>query len=521
MSNTETDWKPSHSPWLVAVSVLIATFMGVLDTSIANVSLPHIAGNLSVSNSEATWVLTSYLVSSSIILAASSWLSSYIGRKRFLSLSVLLFIISSALCGMAQNLTQLIIARVLQGMGGGGLQPASQAILLESFPKEKRGQAMAMFGMGIIVAPIIGPILGGWITENFSWRWIFYINVPIGFVGLFMQELFVEDPPYLEKSKGKDIDYIGLIVMAVSLGIFQIIMDKGQEEDWFNSLWISWGTFLVTFMFAFLALWELKEKNPFLNIRILKDRNFLFGTMIITIQGIILYATTAILPIFMQTLLGYDAFKSGLSMVPRGIGSMFSMIIVGKLVGRISNKILLIFGFLMILVSTYLLSMLNLDISQSTLILPLFVNGFGMGFVFVPLTVITMSTLKHNEINQATGLFSLLRNIGGSVGISIIFTLQYRYMQLHQTTLVSNINQFNPAYSQWLYKASHSPLFFLKNKLAAFAYLSVSKQAVLMSFLDCFRLVAILAFIAILLVFMFGAGKIRKKVKESAAALID
>ena len=331
-------WRPRYSPWLITISVLLATFMEVLDTSIANVSLPHIAGSLSATTEESTWVLTSYLVSNAIILCAAGWLSRYFGRKRYLAYSVLLFTLSSMLCGMAHSLPFLVFARILQGLGGGGLQPVAQAILLESFPPEERGAAMAAYGMGIVVAPIIGPTLGGWITDNFSWRWIFYINIPIGMVGFAMQQMFLEDPPYMRKAEGMKIDYVGFGLMTLTIGLLQIILDKGQQSDWFDAPWICWSAVVVVLSLAGFIFWELRHKEPIVNLRILKNRNFAIGTSLMTALGGVLYGSTVMLPIFMQGLLAYTAFQSGLAMTPRGIGSFFSMVLIGRLMRVVENR---------------------------------------------------------------------------------------------------------------------------------------------------------------------------------------
>src|SRR5207237_10871947 len=281
-------WTPSFNPWLIAAAVMLATFMEVLDTSVANVALPHIAGNLSATPEEATWGLTSYLVSNAIILPATNWLSRYFGRKRFLIVCILIFTLSSALCGAATSLGMLIVARILQGAGGGALQPIAQSVLLESFPPEKRGSAMAVFGMGIVVAPIIGPTLGGWITDNYSWRWIFYINVPIGIIAVLMANTFIEDPPYIKNQRPGRIDYVGFGLMAVGLSTLQLVLDKGQEEDWFSSSLILWATVFAALALVAFVVWELRSGEPIVNLRILKNRNFAVGTLLITLMGVVL-----------------------------------------------------------------------------------------------------------------------------------------------------------------------------------------------------------------------------------------
>ncbi|MFH1018255.1 MAG: DHA2 family efflux MFS transporter permease subunit [Pseudomonadota bacterium] len=501
-------WRPSHSPWLVALSVLLATFMEVLDTSVANVSLSHIAGSLSASIDEATWALTSYLVANAIILPSAGWLSTRFGRKRYLAFSVSLFVGASALCGMAQTLPQLIIARVLQGLGGGGLQPLSQAVLLESFPIAKRGAAMAAYGMGIVVAPIIGPTLGGWLTDNYSWRWIFYINIPIGLLGLILQQLFVEDPPYIKKAKTKSIDYAGFGFMALGVGLLQLVLDKGQEADWFNAEWIRWCAAISFVALVVFVIWELRVREPLVNLRLLRDINYRTGIGLVAVLGAILYSTTVLLPIFMQTSLHYSALRTGLAMTPRGFGSMAAMIMMGVLIRRLDSRYLLMGGFLGIFVTCWILSNLNLEITQSHISWPLVFNGLSMGFIFVPLTMLTMSTLKQHEMFQATGLFALLRNIGGGFGISIIVTIQNRLAQAHQSVLVANLTPYSHEFQSWLQQKQHSlPRMGSAKAAMAMAYHDLLSQAALLSFVDCFRWVALTALFCAPLVWLFRKPK--------------
>jgi DHA2 family multidrug resistance protein len=470
--------------------------MEVLDTSIANVALPHIAGNLSASTDEATWVLTSYLVANAIVLSASAWLSTFFGRKRYLAFSVTLFVISSALCGMAQTLPQLILARVLQGIGGGGLQPLAQAIMLECFPPEERGVAMAAYGMGIVVMPIIGPTLGGWITDNFSWRWIFYINLPIGIAGLMMQQVFVEDPPWIVRNLKASIDYVGFGLMAVGIGVLQIVLDKGQEADWFGSTWICWASAVSVACLAVFVWWELRDKHPILNLRLLKNRNFATATVLIAILGAVLYGSTAILPIFMQSLMGYTALTSGLAMTPRGIGSFLSMLTVGRIVKKVDNRLLLMCGFVGLGCATYLLSLLNLDISPSNISWPLVMSGFCMGFIFVPLTTLAVATLRQDEIQQATGLYSLLRNLGASVGISVMIAMQSRVAQTHQAILASHLTPYDFAYRQnmgRIISAFHGLAPQAAQGMSiGVVYTQLIRQATLLSYMDAFRWMALI-----------------------------
>jgi DHA2 family multidrug resistance protein len=504
----QDEWKPSFNPWLIAAAVMLATFMEVLDTSVANVALPHIGGNLSASTNESTWVLTSYLVSNAIILPAAGWLSSFFGRKRFLLACIVIFTLSSALCGAASSLGMLVFARILQGAGGGALQPIAQAVLLESFPKEKRGQAMAVFGMGIVVAPIIGPTMGGWITDNYSWRWIFYINVPVGILAMLMANAFIEDPPYIRSQKPGRIDYIGFGLMALGLASLQLVLDKGQEEDWFESSWIFWFTlFGLAAIIAFIIR-ELQTKEPIVNLRIFKNRNFAVGTALMAMMGAVLYGSIALLPLFLQTLLGYPATQSGLAVSPRGFGSIVSMIIVGRLVGRLDSRYLIAFGFAVLGFATYMLSSINLDISMSSVVWPNIISGLAMGFIFIPLTTTAMGMLTNQEMGNASGLFNLMRNTGGSIGIAVVTTLLSRGAQVHQAAMVSHLTPYDPAFQQRVQQLS-GPAASLQQAYGTI-YGIVARQAMVMSFLDNFRLLAGLSLLCIPAVFLFKKVRARR-----------
>jgi DHA2 family multidrug resistance protein len=433
------EWKPAANPWIIAGSVMLATFMVVLDSSVANVALPHIAGNLSASTDESTWVLTSYLVSNGIMLPASGWIARRIGRKRLLLISILLFTAASLLCGLAINMPMLIVARVLQGIGGGGMQPLAQSILLESFPPRRHGTAMAVFGVGVVVAPVIGPTLGGWITDSYSWRWIFYINLPIGVLALFMVNLFVEDPPYLRKAFRGAIDYLGFGLMALWLGALQLLLDKGQEMDWFATPWIRWTAAISLLALVGFIFRELTDRDPIVQLRVLMDRNFSVGTLITGIYGFVLYGATAMLPLFLQTIMGYSALQSGLTVSPRGIGAMASMMVVGVLVRYFDGRLLMAFGFALLGYSTWMLSNISLDIGMASVIIPNLINGSAMGFIFVPLTTMTLSRLRKEEMGNATGIYNLMRNIGGSIGIATVTTLLVRGSQAHQSYLAANL----------------------------------------------------------------------------------
>jgi DHA2 family multidrug resistance protein len=512
----QTVWKPSFNPWLIAAAVMLATFMEVLDTSVANVALPHIAGNLSATPEESTWVLTSYLVSNAIILPATNWLSRYFGRKRFLIFCIVIFTLSSALCGAAASLGMLIFARILQGAGGGALQPIAQSVLLESFPPEKRGSAMAVFGMGIVVAPIIGPTLGGWITDNYSWRWIFYINVPVGILAVLMANAFVEDPPYIKNQKPGRIDYIGFGLMALGLASLQLVLDKGQEEDWFQSNMITLVTILAVIAIIAFVIWELRSSEPIVNLRILGNRNFAVGVMLMTIMGIVLYGTIALLPLFLQTLLGYPAVQSGMAVSPRGIGSIISMIIIGRLIGKIDSRYLIMFGFTVLGYSTWLFSDINLQISMGNIVWPSIISGLAMGFVFVPLTTTAMGMLSNEQMGNASGVFNLMRNTGGSIGIAAVTTFLARGAQTHLAQMIPNLSPYNPIFQQRLQQMQYgfaarsgSPFAATQQAYGAI-YGTAVKQAMVMSYIDNFRLLAFLCVLCVPATLLFKRVKARK-----------
>ena len=501
------EWHPRHSPWLIAFSVMLATFMEVLDTSVANVSLPHIAGNLSASNHEATWVLTSYLVSNAIILPASAWFGGFFGRKRFLIICIMLFTVSSAFCGLANSLGFLIFARVMQGLGGGALQPIAQAVLLESFPKEKRGMAMAVFALGVIVAPIIGPTIGGWITDNYSWRWIFLINLPIGIWAIFMTQAFVEDPPYIRKNKAASIDYIGFSLMAIGLGLLQVVLDKGQEVDWFSEAWVCWSAVTIVASLIAFVFRELRIEHPVVDLRVLKDRNFLTGVCIMAIIGAVLYSTTALLPLFLQTLMNYTALWSGLVISPRGIGAFLTAAIIGRLIGFIDGRIFIASGLALLGITCYQLGNINLDIGIWNLIWPIIGTGIGISAIFVPLTTITMGTLHKEDMGNATGIFNLMRNIGGSVGIAITTTMLARMSQVHQAILVGHLTPYDPAYQITFQKIqgllAHAGGGMTNPLTYGLIYQELIRQATLMAFVDNFRGAGLVCLIFIPAVFLF------------------
>ncbi|HKC99531.1 MAG TPA: DHA2 family efflux MFS transporter permease subunit [Methylomirabilota bacterium] len=494
----DLEWRPRHNPWLIAVSVMLGTFMEVLDTSVANVALPHIGGSLSATPEEATWVLTSYLVSNAIILPTTAWLTSVFGRKRFLLACIMIFTLSSALCGAATSLGMLIVARVVQGAGGGALQPIAQAILMESFPPARRGVAMATFSMGIIVAPILGPTLGGYITDQYTWRWVFYINLPIGLLAMLLVLSFIEDPPYLERSRLRRMDYLGFGCMSLGLGALQIMLDRGQEDDWFSStricvLAIVSGTALVAFVIR-----ELLTDEPIVNFSVLRERNFAVGAVLVTMLGVVLYGTTAMLPLFLQTLLGYTALNSGLAVSPRGFGAMLAAFVVGRLIGIVESRLLLAVGFGALAFSGWMYSRLTLDITMSNVVGAGIINGAASGLIFVPLSTTALGLVPRERMGNAAGIYNLMRNIGAGVGISMMTTLLARRAQVHQVTLVSHVTPYDPAVQEWLRAAraalgAHGNPFTAPAQALGVLYAAVVRQATLLAFLDNFRLITLAA----------------------------
>jgi len=498
---------------------MAATFMEILDTSVANVSLPHIAGNLAATTEESTWVLTSYLVANAIVLPITGWLGLYFGRKCVLIVCVIVFTVASVLCGMAPSLGFLVVARILQGAGGGAMIPISQAVLLESFPPEKRGIAMATWGMGVVVAPILGPTLGGWITDNYSWRWIFYINLPVGIFAVLMAQAFIEDPPYIRNAQVEKVDFPGFALLAVWLGTLQVILDKGQEEDWFGSTWIRWLAVISVITFLSFIVRQLSTRHPIVNLRVLKNRNFAAGVLLITVLGAVLYGTTAALPIFLQTLMGYPALQSGLALSPRGIGAFITTSIVGRLVGRVPNRLLIGIGFSLLAVSSFWLGHINLQIDIRNVIMPSILNGVAISFIFVPLTTAAMGHLRQEQMGNATGIYNLMRNLGGSFGIAFVTTFVARRAQMHQSLMVGHLTPFDPAYQDAtrnltaLLTPETSPD--IAQTLAHnFIYRTLLDQAQLWSFVDNFRLYGLLCMASLPLIMLFK--RIRRKGPISA-----
>ena len=436
-------WRPRFNPWLIGTLVAGAAFMEVLDTSIANVALPYIGGNLGASTDQSTWILTSYLVSNAVVLPISGWFSNLVGRKRFFMLCLTIFTISSFLCGVAPSLGAIIFFRVLQGAGGGGLQPLAQAILADTFPPEKRGLAFALYAVTVIVAPTVGPTLGGWITDNYSWRWIFFINIPVGIVALLLVYRLIDDPPWAKRKAGiaSRIDYIGISLLVLGVGALQIMLDKGQEDDWFGSNFITTLAILAVVGLVSLVIWELYSKSPIIDVRMYRNMNFLQANIQIFILGLILFAALVMLPLFLQSLLGYTAQSAGLVLSGGGLFLLLMTPVIGVLSGKIQARYLIAFGWLTVAFGMFLSGReLQLGISfRSAAWLRVF-QVVGLSFLFVPINLVSFIGVPAEKSGSVAGLINFMRNIGSSVGTSMVTTVLARRAQVHQAYLVGNVS---------------------------------------------------------------------------------
>jgi DHA2 family multidrug resistance protein len=493
---------------------MLPTFMEVLDTSIASVALPHIAGSLSATTDEATWVLTSYLVANAVVLPASSWFAQRFGRRNFLLFCIVLFTISSFACGAATSLGMILLSRALQGAGGGALQPLSQAILLESFAPAKRGIAMALFGLGVVVAPVLGPTLGGWLTDTYSWRWAFYINIPIGAMAVFMIARFVKDPPYIKSAKPGRIDSIGLGLLAIWLACLQIILDKGQEVDWFGAPWVRWAAVLFLAGFIAFLIREFTVKKPLVELHVFKDRNFAWGCVLIGIFGAVIYGMVTILPLFYQTVLGYTASAAGIAVSPRGIGAILAMPLVGIVTSKMDNRWLIAGGFAAFALASYWMAFVTLQISQWSLIWPIILSGVGSGLVFVPLSTIAVGTLRNEQIGNASGLYNLLRNIGGSVGISVVNTIVTRHTQMHRVEMARYLTPSRILHHPAGIRAGET-LYHVGPHVAQLRQYAMTAnyfdvQATVYSYVDDLRYIALLCIICAPIIFAVRSVKAKK-----------
>jgi DHA2 family multidrug resistance protein len=513
--NDAAEWRPAFNPWVIALAVTLATFMEVLDTSIANVALPHISGSLSAGQDESTWVLTSYLVSNAIVLPLSGWLSSIVGRKRFYMGCVALFTLSSFLCGLAPNLGMLIFFRVLQGAGGGGLQPSEQAILADTFEPAKRGMAFAVYGVAVVMAPAIGPTLGGWITDNYTWRWIFFINIPVGILSLLLTSRLISDPPYMKRRKlsKTKIDYIGLGFVAVALGTLQVVLDKGQREDWFESNMITVLAIVSAASLLFVIFWEWTRKDPIIDLHLFRERTFASANLLMFMLGFALLGSTLLLPLFMQTMLGYTAQQSGLALMPGGFTIMVLMPVVGFLLSKYDARRLLVFGLCLLSFSLFHMTRFDLDIDFRTVVIARMIQAGALAFLFVPINTAAYSFLPKDKNNAASGLMNLARNIGGSVGISVVTTMLDRRAQVHQNNLVGNISatslQLQSTLSGIAQSLQSRGLSATSATQQAWARVQgmVIREATMLSYIDCFWMLGVAIGLMVPLVFLMKKSK--------------
>jgi DHA2 family multidrug resistance protein len=515
-------WSPERSvaggrnPWSIVAVISIATFMVVLDTSVANVALAHIAGSLSASYDEATWVVTSYLVANAVIIPVSGWLADVIGRKRYYMISVGLFTGASLLCGFSPNLGFLIIARVLQGIGGGGLAPVEQSMLADTFPPSKRGLAFAAYGLVVVTAPILGPSLGGWITDNYSWHWVFLINVPVGMLSLVLVSMYVDEPKALRdrsaelRKGGLSIDYVGFAFVALWLGCMEVTLDRGQRDDWFSSPTIIVFAVIATLSFLALIPWEFMRKDPVVNVHLFRNRNFSISCVLFVILGAVLFGTTQFIPQLLQEVLGYTAYTAGLALTAGGVATIVAMPIVGVLSNRVDVRYLIGFGFVMQIIAFWYMGHLSTEMAFGNAAFARLLQAAGLPFLFIPISVVAYVGLRPEENNQASALMNVMRNLGGTIGISTVQTLLARGQQIHQSRLVESLNPLNQNYVQatrTMTQALHGLGSGASNAALTRLYRSVQQQAAMLSYVDVFDLLMIVVVAALPLLFLMRKGQ--------------
>lgn len=509
--------KAAVNPWLIALVASIATFMEVLDTTITNVSLSHIAGALAATPEESTWVLTSYLVANGIVLPISGWLSNVMGRKNFFMLCIASFTVASLLCGLSSSLAMLIVFRLVQGLAGGGLQPTQQAIVLDSFPPERRGAVFGITGITLIVAPILGPTLGGWITDNFSWRWVFLINVPVGLIALFLVYRLVDDPPHASKQGLKKIDYIGLGAIGIGLAALQILLDKGQQDDWFDSNFITSMAVIAVTSLSFAIYWVLRQTDPVVNLRLFKETGFRYGSILIFFTGFVLYASSALLPLLTQSQFGYDATLAGLVLSPGGLAVMLLMPISGKLTGIVPAKYLVMVGVTLCAIGTWWTSHLTPQTDYTTFVWMRIVQMLGLPFLFIPVSSLAFAHIPKGENNKASALFSLNRNLGGSIGIALVTSYLARHQQINQSSLAAHLDPTDPVYQSKLASVTATlysqgrTLYGASQEAVGQIYKQFLSQASIMAYADAFRLMFICMIIGLCVAFFLPKNNPRAK----------
>lgn len=511
LKDEDSKYLPKN-PWIPAVPTLLACFIYVIDGTIANVALPHMAGSFSATRDESMWILTSYLIASGIVIPSVDFFSKLLGRKNFYVISILLFTIASMLCGLARNLGEMVLFRILQGAGGGGILPISQAVLMESFPKEKRGTAMAVFGMGVIIAPIVGPVLGGWITDNWSWPWIFFINVPFGCVAAVLAHKLLFNPPYSWRQKGVKMDWLGFFFLTIWLLCLQVFFDKGNNADWFNAPWICW-----VFAFSCVAgvcffVSQIIRKETLVDLSVFKDRNFIIGTFIQVVMQAVMYASLAVLPQFLQSMMGYTAFLSGYSMMPRGLGSMTAMVVCALIADKVDKRILVCLGLFFLGSAGLAFGFLNLQISSINIMIPNYIMGLGMGLSMVPIINLSMETLSNKQMTNASGLQNLLKNIGSAIGTSLVATMLTRFGQMHQYMMVGKLSDLNPVFVERVQATTallsqYTHVSVAKHMAEYSQYGTLLKQSNLWAFMDSFRIFGLLCIVLIPLLLLFKKQK--------------
>jgi DHA2 family multidrug resistance protein len=502
-----------RNPWLIVSIISMATFMEVLDTSIANVSLTHIAGSLSASQDESTWVLTSYLVANAVVIPLSGWLSDVLGRKRYYMISVGLFGISSLCCGFAPNLAMLVAARIFQGMGGGGLAPSEQSILADTFPPDKRGQAFAAYGVVVVVGPVLGPTLGGWITDNFSWHWIFLINVPVAVLSLFLVHFFVTEPEVLVKERekrwkgGLSVDYIGFIFILLGLGCLEITLDRGETDNWFASPFICTTAIVSVCSLVALMIWELNHKQPIIDLRLLGSRNFAVTTTFMVTTGAVLFGTTAILPQMLQQVFGYDATTAGLAMTTGGFATLVAMVIVGRLAGKVDTRLLLMPALALQAGALWYMSGWSTQISFHDASMGRLISAAGLPFLFIPIQTAAYVGLKPENTNDASAILNVARNLGGSFGIAITQAALIERGQFHQSRIVETLSPLNPNYVETIDRTGPALGLTDPQGPVAVLYSQVQQQAQMLSYIDVFHGFMIFVLMVIPLGLLIKQGK--------------
>lgn len=511
--NIEEQWKPKANKWLITLSIMIATFVDTLNSSIANVSLKYIAGSFSISDDESLWIITLFLIACSILLPATNWCSKVFGRKRFFLFCIALFSSASFLCGIAPNFEIMLLGRILQGLGGGCLLPISQAILFETFPKEEHGKAMSIFGVGILLAPVVGPIIGGWLTTNLCWNWVFFISVPISVLSFFMVAMFIEDPPYMKAQGMQTFDFFGFFVLVIWISTFQVMVDNGQKNGWFDSAYICKLGLVSLIAFIILILWELRTKDALFNLRVFKDINFRIGQTIIMIGMGVVFATVAILPRFLQGMMGYDAFLSGLAAVPMGVGSIIGIILTGLLSNKVDLKIQILAGVIVTFIGCIIFAGFNLSIAITSVLIPNTLLGLGSSLIVLPATTITFETISNEKMTNATSIQNLTKNVGSAIGTSSVGVFVSTYSQIHQSYLVDKLTVLNNNFADRF--ADYTSTFIVmgididsaQSAANTMIYKLLQQQVALCAYMSTYKAYALIALAIILLLIILKYQK--------------